>query len=694
MRLSHLIAGLGMLLVFATSAAAQQRRPVVERIEPTSGPVGTTVQLVGRDFDASATVVLGETPLEVLSRTPNRWSVRIPAGATSGEIVFRYSNAEYLAGDFRVTAAAAPPRVTAIAPTSGAPGTEVTITGENFSPRLSDNAVTIAGRTAVVRGATPTSLSVTVPEGATSGPVRVRVSGIEVEGPAFTVGARTAITSFEPTVGPPGTRVVVRGAGFATKTRDNRVYVNNVVARVSRATESELEITVPRDATTGRILVDVQGGGRTESTASFTVRELPRLDSFTPASGAPGTSVTLRGSRFGTDVRAVAVTIGSTAATVRTVAENEITVDIPQGAATGRFSVTVGGLGPATSRNNFSVTQPLAITAFEPRNGPVGTEVKIRGTGFSTSLGQNVVSLGTTRARVTSASATELEVRIPDGAASGTLSVEVGGATARTTEAFVVTRPPSVSGFSPLRGAVGAEVTVRGTGFGTNAQLVEVTLNGRPMQVRSIGNEQLVAVVPEGATSGRIAVTVRLQGTGLSGGEFRVDAAFGVSGIAPETAPVNTEITIRGEGFDNTARVTFAGVTAPVAPRFVSATELRATIPNGTTSGRVTVTQRGRSATSTATLTIGATPSAVTVTGIEPACTHQGCDVVIRGTGFNARTAQNRVRFGGRPVRVRSATATELHVQIPNGVTGSHPFEIDVRQAGTASTPALTVTAQ
>ena len=76
------LCALAVAVALPAEAAAQIRRPmpVVQRIEPTAGPPGTTVSLVGRHFDRQQTVFLGETELPIQSRLPNRWTVTVPDG--------------------------------------------------------------------------------------------------------------------------------------------------------------------------------------------------------------------------------------------------------------------------------------------------------------------------------------------------------------------------------------------------------------------------------------------------------------------------------------------------------------------------------------------------------------------------------------------------------------------------------------
>jgi len=73
-----------------------------------------------------------------------------------------------------------PPVVTAINPAAGIPGTVVTITGKNFNAAAANNIVYFGATAALVTSATPTSVTVEVPAGATSNTVSVldKASGL------------------------------------------------------------------------------------------------------------------------------------------------------------------------------------------------------------------------------------------------------------------------------------------------------------------------------------------------------------------------------------------------------------------------------------------------------------------------------------------------------------------------------------
>ncbi len=639
---------------------------------------------------------------------PDRWSVRVPAGATTGEIVIRTPHAMFTGPTFRVTAAPPSPVVHKVTPARGAPGTEVTITGENFSPRLTDNQVLLGNRPVVVRMATPTTLQVIVPEGASTGPFTVQVSQAGgAQSPPFTVMASTAIADIHPRLGPPGTEVTLRGTGFSAERRDDRVFLSNRRARVLRASPNELVVSIPGRAASGPLLVDVRNAGRAESPIPFTVQDPPlitaitpgehlvlrRVNSATPPSAAPGRMVTIHGANFTDDPRLVRVTIGSRSLVLRRATQNALVVEVPPGVPSGKVTVSVAGL-TVTSAATLTVLTPMAITGFAPHNGPAGTVVSIRGRGFSPRPADNRVTLQNAEAQVEGASPNELRVRIP-ATHSGPISVEVANnGAASTRQPFVMTTPPFVAGFSPAFGAPGTPVTIRGVHFGNELGLVEASLGGRPMTIRSVTDTSILAVVPPNAATGRIDVKVRLQGEATANSDFRVVAPFRLAALIPARGYTGMEIAVRGQGFaPQGASVVFDGVRRPVAATFVGPTELRVIVPRGAQTGPVNVRlPDGRMAASGVPFTVIAPPSGMGVQSIEALCSRPGCKVVIHGWGFSAQPHDDQVHFAGRPMRVQKATATILQVTLPRtpGTTGT--FEITVRHGGHATSQPFTVT--
>lgn len=158
-----------------------------------------------------------------------------------------------------------------------------------------------------------------------------------------------------------------------------------------------------------------------------------------------------------------------------------------------------------------SVTTPT-ISGFYPESGSIGTTVSVNGTNFSTTAANNVVLFNGVTAVVTAATSTQLTVTVPSGASTGAITVTVGAITVTSSASFTVvpqtSEPPTISAFSPTSGGVGSTVTITGTNFNTNPLLNVVSFNGVKATVTSATSTQLTVIVPSGATSGAITVTV------------------------------------------------------------------------------------------------------------------------------------------------------------------------------------------
>src|SRR4029450_5497777 len=96
-------------------------------------------------------------------------------------------------------------------------------------------------------------------------------------------------------------------------------------------------------ATTGPLTVATAGGTATSST-SFTVTgappPAPTISSFSPTSGAAGTSVTISGTNFS---GATAVGFNGASAAFTVSSSTQITATLPNGATTGPLTVTTAG---------------------------------------------------------------------------------------------------------------------------------------------------------------------------------------------------------------------------------------------------------------------------------------------------------------------------------------------------------------
>jgi hypothetical protein len=254
---------------------------------------------------------------------------------------------------------------------------------------------------------------------------------------------------------------------------------------------------------------------------------------------------------------------------------------------------------------------------------------------------------------------------------------------------FILTQPPIVSTFTPTSGAPGTEVTIRGSGFGTVLNLVEVRMGNHRLQVRSVANSEIVAVVPAAATSEQITVAVRLQGTGSSQARFAVATAFRVNALTPASTFIGDTLLIAGEGFVTGAVVRFVGVRRPVQTEVTDAGLAVVVPPRARTGALRVVLPDGRSV-ETPPFTVVDPPAGIAITQLSPACYRAGCHVVIRGHGFGATARLNVVTFGDRPARVSYASPGRLIVQLP-AAPGTNRFKVAVPRVGEALSEPFTI---
>jgi predicted extracellular nuclease len=160
-----------------------------------------------------------------------------------------------------------PPTFSGISPGSGGAGTAVTVYGAHFTGAT---AVTLNGATAQFSVVSDSQLTVTVPAGATSGPIAVTTpSGSATSSSTFTVAAPLTSLSFSPGAAPAGAPVTISGAHFTGATS---VRFNGVPASFTVNSDSQITAIVPSFATSGAVTVTTPAGTVTSTTSFFVFR--------------------------------------------------------------------------------------------------------------------------------------------------------------------------------------------------------------------------------------------------------------------------------------------------------------------------------------------------------------------------------------------------------------------------------------
>ncbi|MBV8251823.1 MAG: IPT/TIG domain-containing protein [Chitinophaga sp.] len=411
------------LMILAVMAGCKKDNPAasvqltIKDFFPVSGNPGTVVTIrgtgFGRDLNANA-VAFNGTAARVLNVNDTMLVVQAPDKGTTGKITVT-AHEQTVNGNVYTYQALS---VHQLSPANGPEGTNVYISGAGLAGTDGPATVTINGKPAIVSNANDTLLVVVIPPGAGSGPLEIAVNGQKTVSPAFTF---QAIGSIKPLKGGAGTNVTITGTGFSSNLPDNIVAFNGVNAKVVSATATSIVVTAPTGVQTGPVSVTING----QKTAGpvFTVVPAPTVKSVAPLSGPVGTVITITGKDFSELKEENNITINGVQLTISSASATQLTAVIPAAATTGPVALNV---------NNQMVTGPvftvqsLGVSQLLPDNGLAGSIVVMKGTGFSTTIAQNQVTINGLTVQVNAATDTTLTVQMPVGVTTGTLNVKVG----------------------------------------------------------------------------------------------------------------------------------------------------------------------------------------------------------------------------------------------------------------------------
>jgi hypothetical protein len=233
-----------------------------------------------------------------------------------------------------------------------------------------------------------------------------------------------------------------------------------------------------------------------------------------------GTEVTLYGAGFGATQGTSTVALNGLAfgsQYVFTWSASSITVEIPNGATTGSFVVTVGGV--ASNGVGFTVTNGSSptITLVSPNGGPVGTGVTITGTSLGSS---GTVTFNGAAAPLTSWNSTNIVVAVPNiQAGPAAVVVTTAAGWPSNPAPFTATQGPFINnnGLSLNTGPAGMGFVISGAGFGGSQGNSTVAIGGTTLgasYIVSWASQRITVQAPPTTTdpakavSGTVVVTV------------------------------------------------------------------------------------------------------------------------------------------------------------------------------------------
>lgn len=254
--------------------------PGILDLNTLTGVAGTSVTITGVNFGStqdSSTVKFNGTPATATSWSTTQIVCSVPDGATSGNVVITVGS-ESSSGIYFTVTPPGSPQILEVTPASGLVGASVTITGRNFGSTKGQSTVKFNGTMAVIASSSnwsSTTIITTVPTGATTGNVVVRVGGVDSNSMPFTVqNPAPQILGLDPTEGAVGAPVTITGVNFGDEQGTSTVTFGGVEATIadpSDWSDTEIITTVPDGLEAGLKEVIVRVNSVDSNVSEFTV---------------------------------------------------------------------------------------------------------------------------------------------------------------------------------------------------------------------------------------------------------------------------------------------------------------------------------------------------------------------------------------------------------------------------------------
>ncbi len=436
------------------------------------------------------------------------------------------------------------------------------------------------------------------------------------------VVATAKIDNWTPQAGAVGTVVSVNGTGF---TRSIVVLVGGRKVRPIKMGTRVISFKVPANYGDGQIVMRQAGVAQDFNVGTFQVWANPKVSSFSPSSGAPGTRVELRGQNFKPDDL---IMLGSQSLRIEKYATDSLIVTIPEAAVSGPFHIQNSRQASHTSRQRFNVVAPAPyISSFAPSGGHPGTIVRVEGGNYG---GDIRVSYGRSRIPVARSGPGWIEIIVPANARrDAAISISSPRGSTRSAANFVLEMPPVLSSYSPSWGTPGTRVTINGRNFHAGDR---VTLGGIECQAIQIRDRQITVDIPPNAKSG--SFSIRRGGKLVtSTSQFSVFYSPIVTSVAPGEGPPGTRVVVRGEQLAN-SRIFMGNL--EIRPTLSQGNQIHFVVPARAKSGTLRVAARGGVASYDQPFEVWNYPE---LRRISPSRGGPGTEVTISGKMMNRATA-------------------------------------------------------
>ncbi|MCX6154586.1 MAG: IPT/TIG domain-containing protein [Candidatus Kapabacteria bacterium] len=244
-----------------------------------------------------------------------------------------------------------------------------------------------------------------------------------------------------------------------------------------------------------------------------------------------------------------------------------------------------------------SLTAPK-ITSVNPSASQTGQDVSINGSNFGINQGTGFVTFNGLKAQTYSQwSDNKINVQVPAGASNG--NIIVTNSNSEQSNSFDFNIIPFITGLSSSKFKVGDDITVNGNSFGSAQDLNFISFGAiKATEYTSWSSTSIKVKVPATASAGKLSVNV----AAYKSNEVDFSVIPQISSINPTLIITGGVVTINGSGFGTSkgsSFISFNNLNSTLTNSW-SYNQINAIVPQGSTSGNLSITVNGNKSNSIA----------------------------------------------------------------------------------------------
>ena len=655
-------------------------KPIIYSITPTTGFYGRSITVSGMNLSYVDFVSYGNNifdySFDIIN--DNQLITYAPNGATSGPLTF-YTPSTYTVSNQSFIIGGIPINIQQVSPITGNIGDTIQISGSNFYDITNVN---FNGQPAIFSVVNSNLIQTIVPQNASWGYINAVSNDFLLTGTSpFQFVPIPTITSFSPVSGFTGSFVNLLGFGFSgiTGVEFNNLPPNGTTV-FSVINNNEISAQVPSGNTYGLISLFGQSGVYINSLLNFYPYAI--LTGVSELTGNIGDTIQLSGQNLIPDIlykigsNSIIVGFQGNATGIFNLFNNDVLIgQVPPGAENGTVSVFSPQAAQYPSQVYFTITtQAPTINYITPQSGQINTTISVVGSNFinvsSVILTGNATGLNLGSNYTVSNTYNVLNFNIPN-LTGGLYSIGINTLAGFITgnNLLTVLTNPYISGFIPLSGGLGTQVSLSGLNLYNNLTQVYIDSTGFSAPINTQpNNSQLTFTIPSNIYTGLHNIIVyNSVGSGVATQQFNVLLTPVISGFTPYSGQWGDTIVVSGLYFNNVNSIS-VGTTPVNSFSIIGTTGIDFTIPVSAQTSKINLITLISTGKSQQQLVV--VPPLVQISGFVPNPTYYGSGLLISGNYFD--TAQE-ILFSGVNGIIPISTfttigTTGISLTVPNAV--------------------------